>query len=202
MTVEELVQGCVRKDHNAWREFVAHYKGLAYKSVRYKLARLNQRLAKSEVNDIVQEIFLFIWEKDKLAGINNISALKSWLAMVSINAASNYCRRRAFRTSSNMLSLEEDNTALISPKLNTECMVNRNEVFNIVQTEISKLDAKKQLALKLNIYHGKKYRDISRIINVPETTVINLLSRAKKRIRRNLKKGFGIRCPEDVLHFF
>ena len=196
MTAKELLRGCIDRDAAAWDEFVRRYGGLVTRSVRYKLNKLGRHLPKNETRDIVQEIFLSIWEKGKLSGVKNTVSLKSWLVIVSLNATSNYCRRHVFKAGGT-LSLDESpfpgspdaklGSMIPSPKFNTAKMLEENELKSILKKEISKLEYRKQLALKLNIYDGKKQKDVAQIMNIPEGTAATLISRAKSQLRRSLK---------------
>ena len=58
---------------------------------------------------------------------------------------------------------------------------------SVLKREISKLEYKEQLALKFNLYEGKKQKDIAKIMNLPKGTIASLISRAKHRLRENLK---------------
>jgi RNA polymerase sigma-70 factor (ECF subfamily) len=197
MTTEELLQRCIGKDTAAWDEFIRRYESLVTRSVSYKLNKLGRHLPKNETRDIVQEIFLLIWEKGKLSGVKNTACLKSWLVIVSVNATSNYCRRHLFKTGNNTFSLDERpfpespditlGSLLPSAKLDTAKTLESNELGKILKKEISKLGYRKRLSLKLNIYDGKKQKDIAQIMNIPEGTVATLISRAKNQLRKNLK---------------
>ena len=194
----ELLRKCVQKDRKAWDEFFKRYESLVIRSVRYKLKKLNFRASPEEYRDIVQEIFTSIWEKDKLSKVKNPDCLKGWLAIVALNYTFNYCSRKAFKKAKNTLSLDEglteENPGLClsniipSRKLNTEKTLEANELNRIISSEISKLVPRQQLALKLNILDGKKQKDISSIMNIPEGTVATLISRAKKQLKANLQK--------------
>ena len=196
MTTEQLIQKCIDKDHVAWDEFVRRYRGVVTRSVRYKLKRLNVRLPESEYHDIVQEVFLLIWEKDKLTGIRDINCINAWLAMLSVNKTFNYCKNKKFRLERAACSLDEDinsdnpglnlGSILPSEKLNTEDSIRYNEMKNILETEIAHLNYKQKLALKLNIYDGKKQKDIAEIMKAPESTVATWLSVAKNSLKEKL----------------
>ena len=202
MTDEELLQKCIDKDRAAWNEFVRRFSSLVTRSVRYKLNRMDRHLSKNETLDIVQEIFLLIWKKNKLRGVKNTACLKSWLAIVSINLSVNYCRRNVFKTAKNTLSLDENPLAgtsgmplgfmIPSSKLNTAKTLRSNELSGILDKEISKLGYRQQLVLKLNIYHGKKQKDIAEIMNIPTGTVATLIRRAKDKLRKNLGNALEI----------
>ncbi|MGB2601843.1 MAG: sigma-70 family RNA polymerase sigma factor [Candidatus Omnitrophota bacterium] len=198
METRDLLLKCAKKDRKAWDEFFRQYESLVTRTVRYKLKKLNFRASKEEYRDIVQEIFISIWEKDKLSKVKNAAALKGWLAIVSLNFTANYCSRKAFKSAKNTFSLntklsQEDTgftleSIVPAEKFNTEKMVESNEIRELVNSEISKLGPKQQLALKLNILDGRTQKDISSIMAVPEGTVATLISRAKKQVKANLQK--------------
>lgn len=200
MDTEELIKRCIGRDHTAWNEFVRRYEDLLIRSVRYKLKKFNLNVSQVEFRDIVQEIFLAIWEDGKLSGIRDIACLKNWLVMVSINKTSNYCRDKVFRKPKKALSFEEDLSAEASgitlrsiipcDRFNPEKEMESKEIQEALEAEISKLNYRQQLALKLNIYEGRKHRDIADIMNIPENTVATLIHRARNRIRGEMEKYF------------
>ncbi len=197
-----MLNRCINKDRRAWDEFIRQYEGLVAKSVRYKLSKLRARVPRDQVVDIVQEIFLAIWEKNKLAGVKSPSTLKSWLAMVSLNFTTNYCELRSVRDTGGTLSLdanlfpENPGTTLgcliPAEKLNTQKTLEANELRAMVDEEISKLDHRQQLVLKFNIFEEKTQKDISEIMDLPEGTVATLIRRGKQRLKDKLKKKIDL----------
>jgi len=203
MTGKELLKKCVDKDRNAWDLFIRKYQGVVYRSVRYKLRRLNMRYPEREIRDIVQEVFLRLWEKERLAKVKTFDALEGWLAMVSINYTANYCRKRAFSGAENSLSLSgqipgsfpgarlED--VISSGKLNTAKELESAEIKRALESEISKLEPRQRLVLKFNLYEGKKRREIADIMNIPLGTAAVLLKRARDRVRSGLERELELK---------
>lgn len=197
MSIEELLQKCISRDASSYDEFIRRYQSLVTRSVNFKLSKLNLCLVRNELEDIVQEIFFSIWEHNKLTGLKDPECLDSYLVMLSINAASNYCRTREIRQAEKTLSLDnllypEDNSISLgdiipSPSLGTERMLNDGEISLTLEKEISELDPREQLALKLNIYEGKKQKEIAMIMALPEGSVATLIYRAKNRLKEKLK---------------
>jgi RNA polymerase sigma-70 factor (ECF subfamily) len=198
MTTDQLIKKCVDRDHAAWDEFIKRYRSLVIRGVRYKLRKLNVRLPREDYNDIVQEIFLFIWEKNKLSGIRDAACVRSWLAMLSVNMTSNYCGRKVFKLGKGAVSLDEELSAqrpgltlasiLPSAKFNTKKTIESNELKEVLEKEISKLNVRQQLALKLNIYDGRTQKDIAGIMNIPENTVASLIKRAKTKLGESMSR--------------
>ena len=201
MTEQELLKKCVEKDRDAWDIFLRRYRGVVTRSVRYKLKRMGMRHSKGEAMDIVQDIFLRLWEKDRLAGVKRSECLEGWLAMVSINSTANYCRKHAFTAQAKALSLEDElfggsgprlGDVIPSHKLDNGKAIESAEIKEAIDKEIAKLGARQQLVLKFNIYEGKTPKDIAEIMNIPHGTASVFLKRAKDRVRERLKKVLGV----------
>ena len=200
MDTKELIKKCIEKDHSAWNEFVRCYESLIIRSVRYKLNSLNADMARDQFRDIVQEIFLAIWEENKLSRIRDIRCLRKWLIMIAMNTASNYCRKRMFKDAKKTFSLDQSLSAE-TPGLKLDSIIPCNrfnagkaaetgEMREAIERELNKLGHKQQIALKLNIYDCKKQKDIACIMNIPENTVATLISRAKNQVREGIEKYF------------
>lgn len=194
MCSQELLQKCVNKDRCAWDEFSKLYRGLVTRSVRYKLGGMGVRLPKSDIEDIVQDIFLGLWDKDSLSQIRKPSSLKGWLAIVSINATSRYVQKNIFGKERKIMSLDEVSEGTISSSSSlfdserekSDRLIESGELKKILEEEISHLEERQKLALKFHIYDEKSYKDIARIMNLPLGTVATLIDRGKKRLKRSL----------------
>jgi len=199
MNTKELIHNCINYDHAAWDIFITRYRKLITNSVRYKMAVLGVNFSKTESNDIVQQIFFEIWKKNELQKIRNISCLKNWLIIVSLNKTLNYCKEKTFRNSRKIIPLEirsrEDgaektllNTLLTGEKFDSARILESKEARASLRCAISKLKSREQLALKFNIYHGKTQKNIAEIMNLPKGTVATLIKRAKKTLRNIFKE--------------
>jgi len=197
MNTEELIKRCIDRDHTAWDIFVKRYKGLIIRSVRYKLKKNNADMPYDEYRDIVQEIFLEIWEKNRLSRINDISSLEKWLIMYSLNRTSNYWRDH-LRRSKATVSLDKDisgsqpefTLASILPcnKHRGDKAAEYGDIREILEKEFEKLNDRQKVVLKLNLYHRKKQKDIASIMNIPQNTVSTLIRRAKNQVREGVGK--------------
>ena len=196
MTDDTLLHKCIDRDAAAWDEFVRRYHGLVLKSVRYKLREMNIRFSLMEARDITQDIFLMIWEDNRLSRVKTAESLRGWLAIISINYTSNHCTRKLFKQESLTFSLDEALVKDVSedtfisrlslPQSSVAETIEYNDLREIVDKEISKLTPKQHLALKLNLFDGQKHKDIARIMRVPENTVTTLIRRGKERLAGRL----------------
>ncbi len=195
MDTKELVEKCITGNRGAWDIFIhAHYR-LVIRSVRYKSRKLGLSLSKEDVLDIVQEIFMTIWENNKLKSLRDSSDLENWLVIVSINFTSNYSQRKLAHIGATVplgedISEKSDDSA-IRPfiplsKQNIPDEFHMKELIKRLEGGIALLGHKQKLALKFNIYDGKKQKEIADIMDIPVKTVATLISRAKKRLREHL----------------
>lgn len=196
MDADELIRKCRDKDPGAWDEFVKSYSRIVMKSVRYKLRKLGVRIPSDEFMDIVQEIFLMIWQRGKLAILSDPDCLESWLAVISLNYTSNYCREHLFKREKNMVFFDNDNfqgkTILLERCMAGKTsagydLMHNNDLMDMVKGAINTLSSKQKLAFKLYLYDNKKHKDISEIMSLPMNTVSTLIRRAKLEVRRRVE---------------
>ena len=197
MITEELLRKCLNKDRHAWDKFVRRYTTLVIKGIKYKLKKLGLNLSKHEISDISQEVFLLIWEKDKLRNLKNINSIKAWLVIVAINVTFNYCKKNIFQYSKNTFSLDaalsSENpeltleSTLPSSNNSTANIFRKNKFKDIVDKHLSEFKPRQQLILRLNLYENRTQKDISRIMNLPEGTVAASIKRGKDQLKKLLK---------------
>ena len=195
MKTEELVKRCIRKDKLAWDEFVCKYQGLVKRAVYYKLNKMNSKSLRSEVDDIVQEVFLMLWRDNKLTQLKDLSSLKGWLAIVTINKTLNYCKRRwkeQQRTRSLNQSLGDDGFTLedIIPSgaFDPNKALAVKEMVEGIRHGVKMLKKKEKRALELNLYGGKRQTDIAEVMDIPVGTVSTLISRAKRKVQESVRE--------------
>lgn len=194
---DEIIRKCVNKDPVAWEIFLRRYKKLVFSSVKYKLFKLGRRLPIADINDIVQDIFVSIWEKEKLREIENMACIKSWLIMISVNYTSNYCKKNIFNGQFKFFSIDAPKyddqekiclaDILPSPYADPRKALELSELRSAIESEMAKLSYQEQLILKLNMYEGKKQKDIARIMNLPEGTVASIIQRSKEKLKKSLR---------------
>ncbi|HNX91827.1 MAG TPA: sigma-70 family RNA polymerase sigma factor [Candidatus Omnitrophota bacterium] len=198
MDTLDLIKRCTQKNHEAWDEFIERYRSVVVRGVRFKLNKIGKDVFKGDYDDIVQEIFMFLWEDDRISSIKDAACLESWLVMVSMNFTQNYVRRVANRTrelsvplsaeistgaKGDMLLLED---ILPCSRNNLPKNIEDREIGRIISDNVEKLEYKQKLAFKLNMYERKTHEDISDIMSLPRNTVSTLIRRAKGHVRENL----------------
>ena len=197
MTTELLVRRCIRNDASAWQEFVKQYEKLVCWAVCKKISSIGARVFRHEVCDIVQEIFIEIWEKNKLSMLRNTACLKAWLYRIACNKAINYYRK-ASRENNRTTSLDSELThenpsftlSSVIPcnKFNGLKSAEAQDISEILEIVINKLGNKYQTALRLQVFESRKQREIAEVMNVPVNTVSTLIRRGKMQVREQMER--------------
>lgn len=199
MTTEVLVRKCIRNDASAWHEFVKRYQKLVCWAVRRKLDSIGMRASKHEVCDIVQEIFIEVWEKNRLSMLRNAACLKAWLYRIASNKTINYCRktsREKDRSASLDSELTHENPAFnlgsVIPcnKFNGLKSAESQEIAEILKIVMKRLGSKYQTALRLQVFESKKQREIAEVMDVSINTVSTLVRRAKHKVQEEVERCY------------
>ena len=196
MSTEELIRRCILKNHEAWDEFVRRYEGLVKRSVYYKLNRMNSKGLRSDVDDIIQEVFLMLWEGNNLTKLRDISKLKSWLVAVTINKTSSYCRKHRGKdwrvTRSFHEYITEDGFTLEyiipSREMDPARVCEVKELRENIRNKMGNLREDERLALDLNIFGEEKYSTIAEIMDVPVNTVTSIIRRGKRKVKNSIRE--------------
>jgi RNA polymerase sigma factor (sigma-70 family) len=205
MDRQKLIEKCVAREASAWDEFVRQKYGLVLKCVRYKLRKAGMDFSRTLAEDMAQEMFMMLWESNRLSKVKNAASVDGWLAVVTINFVSSLLQLKAFKKDRRTFSLDaclqdtEDlsymsglskrhspETSFFTASSN-DLSLDSRDICDIVGREISKLVPKQALALKLNLLEGLAQKDIAALLKIPENTVATLIKRGKSRLAKRLR---------------
>lgn len=178
---QRLIGRCIQKEERAWQEFIEHFSGLLYYSARERLKRDGIRFVQEDLDDIVQGVFLEMWEKNRLQEVRDRERINAWLSIVAQSRALNYIRQKKERLLSQKEFYKIDNIVSDAGSYVDERLLDKLE--RIVQN----FDAREKLILKLNIIYGKKHKEIAEFMNIPINTVSTIIARKKNFLRERLK---------------
>ncbi|MBR1586349.1 MAG: sigma-70 family RNA polymerase sigma factor [Clostridia bacterium] len=122
-----------------------------------------------DCRDAMQEAALKAWEKRD--ALRDESRFAAWITRILIRACYDIRRRRG-----RVISLEEMATdPAVQPPDRTLCLA------------LQSLPEKLRLPLMLQYSEGMSYREISRVLRLPESTVRGRIHRAKEALRKELE---------------
>jgi RNA polymerase sigma-70 factor (ECF subfamily) len=201
---DELVQNCIKRDKRAWDIFVERYSKVVFWAIRDRLKRFGYNFDEGDIEDIHQDVFISLWSDNKLAQVKDRAKVAGWLAMVAGNAAIDYFKKMKRQSPPNSLSLYEEiyksgdggdrtlEDILPSQDAGPGKQAHLNDVLKLIDSAVESLKPKEKAAIRLNLLHGMKHRDIAEALKLPVNTVSTTIARAKESLKEKLKrKGLG-----------
>jgi len=179
--IHDLIERCIEREEKAWSEFIDRFSGLVYYSVRERLKRNGFGFSDLDIQDIVQNVFIDIWEKSKLAEVRERHKIKAWLSIVSQTRALNFMRKKRERLLSEEELFKVEN--IVSDKKENY----KAELMEELERAIENFSPREKIILKLNIINGKTHKEIADFMNMPINTVSTIIARRKELLRKKLK---------------
>ncbi len=199
---KSIVELCIARDASGWSAFVDHFSKLTYWAIKDRLKRYNLQFAEQDVEDIYQELFFSLWEKNRLTEIKNRAKISSWLVMVAGNAAIDHFRRKKNegprisasifqRVHSDAEEAAEDAVladTLGSSEDDPRRIIYLKELDQVLKTAIGTLSPRERQAITLSFLYGKKHREIAQVLKISINTASTIIRRARARLKKELKK--------------
>ncbi len=181
---QSLVARCIYGDKVAWDKFVERFSQLILWAIKERLRRANFRHTQQDIEDIFQNVFILLWEKEKLQQIRNRENVSGWLVMVAANCAVNYCRNKREGTFRKEFSLEK----VHSSDCSAGEVIDQQKLHSILERIFSCLPVRERIILKLNYFYDKTHLDIGKILKMPANTVSSIIKRTKEKLGAELKR--------------
>ncbi|HKJ80476.1 MAG TPA: RNA polymerase sigma-70 factor [Ignavibacteriaceae bacterium] len=155
-----------------------------FREYYYSLSRFTTSIVKSSsaAEDLVQDIFLKIWENRQTW--NPQGTIKTYLYRASKNQALNYLKH--LNVVHNWAEFSRNSFSSSSSSINPEDEFERKELLNSVNGAVNKLPEKCKMIFLLHRHEGLSYREISEVLNISISTVETQMGRALKKIREIL----------------
>lgn len=131
--------------------------------------------------DIVQNVFIKLWEKKKELHIN--LTIEGYLVRATANEALNYLERSKRMIALNPSDVQHNNKTFSSP----DRILVYDELEQRVKMAIEKLPPKCRVIFALNRFEDMKYREIAGHLHISVKTVENQMGIALERLREELK---------------
>lgn len=168
---KELISLLKKGDEGAFKIVFDTYHAALYRNV----ARLV--FAEEEVRDIIQEVFLVLWEKR--AELHPDGNLGGWLFTLSYNRAVNYLKKKLRREILEQVAGNlQENTAT-----EAEDMQLFEQQHALVTAALATLSPQKRKAFELCRLQGKTYEAAAREMGISKHTVNEYLKQAMAVIR-------------------
>lgn len=181
----DLLRRCLQRQPGAWNDFVDRFLGLIYHVVHHTAHLRSTPLRPEDVEDLAAEVLLQIVANDYavLRQFRGNSSLATYLTVISRRICVHELARRAAAREvqittpgPNMHEVEEE-----LPK------AQGLESLEEVEKLLGKLSGKEREVVRLYYLEGRNYEEISTELKVPVNTIGPVLSRARKKLRKDMK---------------
>jgi RNA polymerase sigma-70 factor (ECF subfamily) len=178
----ELMEGIQRGEPDALSELYDRYNGI----IKALVLRVIHNEA--EADDLLQEIFMEIWNQAK-----NFSAQKGkplgWMVTLARRRAIDGLRKKqAYSRAEERLQTETEQQPEAWVQNPTENDINRGDTRELITKVIQSLPPPQQQAIELAFFQGMSQREIAAKTNTPLGTVKTRLELGLKKIYDGLKE--------------
>lgn len=135
----------------------------------------------SVVEDIVQEVFVYVWEHSKKIEIK--TSLKAYLFMMVKNRCLNHLKSIKITDDEDYI---KDNYSLVDNLENLNFSEENSILYHKVLKVVDEMPLKMQKIFKLKFIENYKYAEIAEELNISLNTVKTQLKRAKFKIKESL----------------
>jgi RNA polymerase sigma-70 factor (ECF subfamily) len=182
-TDTSLVERCLRGEQAGWDELVRTHTRRVY-AICYRFTN-----KESEAQDLTQEVFLRIFKTlgSFRAGEGSFTV---WLTRLTRNLLVDHYRRtkqeRVTDAIDEKLGILEEKTAQYS---RTDGLLAGREAGEVLRAGLQKLSPELREAVILRDLEELEYREIAKVLNVPEGTVKSRLNRGRAELARVLRRN-------------
>ncbi len=173
-----LINSAQNGDIKALEEIIRRVQKDVYALFSHLAAR------KDDISDLTQETLIKMAKS--LSQLKDPKRFKAWLNQISTNVFYEYTRKHP------NLKIEYDEKKLneIKDKIGCEpgekCLF--SEIEKLIKAALMTLPQNLRISLVLREYEGLSYDDIAKITNTPAGTVKSRISRARLRLKQELKE--------------
>jgi RNA polymerase sigma-70 factor (ECF subfamily) len=179
-----LLQRCLNHQPGAWNDFVDRFLGLIYHVISHTAHLRSMPLRAEDQEDLAAEILLQIVANDYavLRQFKGNSSLATYLAVIARRACVHELARRA---AAHEVTRRDDGRAaeIEEPPRAQVGLENVEEVEKL----LGKLKSHEREVVRLYYLEGRSYEEISTQLNVPVNSIGPILSRARKKLRKDVK---------------
>lgn len=177
---EQLVDLLKTGEQAAYLEIYDRYKFILQQHAFRKLGDMN------EVEDLIQELFIYIWNKRE--SLNITTGLSAYLFTAVRNRVFNvYVKKR--READYLTSLQE---FIYSSEYTTDLIVREKEFAALIEREIAALPARMREVFLLSRNAGLTHKQIAEQLGTSELTVTTQIRNSLKILRLRLGSLFSL----------
>jgi RNA polymerase sigma-70 factor (ECF subfamily) len=178
----QLVERCLGGQEAAWEDLVKVHTRRVY-SICYRFVGSDH-----EAQDLTQEVFMRVFRSLK-SFRSGEGSFQVWLTRLTRNLLIDHYRRtkldRMSDSIEDQMPMLEEKTAMSA---RADGMLAGREASEVLQAALQKLSPELRETVILRDLEEMEYREVARILNVPEGTVKSRLNRGRAELARVLRR--------------
>jgi len=186
-----LVRRCVAGDVVAWEEIVQRYNRRIY-NICYRFAGSGD-----DAQDLTQEVFIKMFRTLSSYDVER-GAFMTWVTTITRNLLVDHFRKSKQDRMTDSLDAapsEHEDAMPLSDKIedkgpSADTSVQGRETRELVHRALQKLSPELREAVILRDLQDLDYRDIARVLKVPEGTVKSRINRGRAELARLLQRTY------------
>ncbi|HUK43405.1 MAG TPA: sigma-70 family RNA polymerase sigma factor [Candidatus Bathyarchaeia archaeon] len=189
--VNALVRRCVSGDAAAWQEIVQQYHRRIY-NICYRFSG-----SADDASDLAQEVFIKMYRTLSTYDTSRASFM-TWVTTVTRNLLVDHFRKGKYDRITDSLDAtpgnQEDGLTLAEQledrTASPEARVRSQETQRLVHEALKRLSPELREAVILRDLQDLDYKDIAKVLNVPEGTVKSRINRGRTELARLLQRTY------------
>jgi RNA polymerase sigma-70 factor, ECF subfamily len=189
--VNALVRRCVSGDAAAWQEIVQQYNRRIY-NICYRFSG-----SADDAADLTQEVFIKMYRTLSTYDTTRASFM-TWVTTVTRNLLVDHFRKGKYDRVTDSLDAtignQEDGLTLTDQledsSVSPETRVRSQEIQKLVHEALRRLSPELREAVILRDLQDLDYKDIAKVLNVPEGTVKSRINRGRTELARLLQRTY------------
>jgi RNA polymerase sigma-70 factor, ECF subfamily len=189
--VNALVRRCVSGDAAAWQEIVQQYHRRIY-NICYRFSG-----SAEDASDLAQEVFIKMYRTLSTYDTSRASFM-TWVTTVTRNLLVDHFRKGKYDRITDSLDAapasQEDGLTLAEQledkAASPESRVRSRETQKLVHEGLRRLSPELREAVILRDLQDLDYKDIAKVLNVPEGTVKSRINRGRTELARLLQRTY------------
>ena len=172
----QLINAITKGDQKAFAQLYQLFSEKVYNTA------LSYTQNKTDAEEITQEVFILIFRKaNQFKGDSTIS---TWIYRITVNVSLNYLKAQKRRSISPWKKERDDASDFNHPGVLLENKENASELFRIIK----QLPENQKTAIILSFIEDLPRQEVADVMELSLKAVESLLQRAKKNLRKQLKK--------------
>jgi RNA polymerase sigma-70 factor (ECF subfamily) len=181
----DLLRRCLAHQPGAWNDFVDRFLGLIYHVIHHTSHLRSAPLKPEDVEDLAAEVLLQIVANDYavLRQFRGNASLATYLTVI----ARRICVHELARRASAREVQPANATEMAEQEAEEPHRAAGLERLEEVEKLLGRLPAREREVVRLHYIEGRTYEEIATELNIPVNSIGPILSRARKKLRKDTK---------------